>query len=257
MTITDALKQAGIENAAQEAAWIAKYHNGQLSIDEIVRRRCNGEPLQYLLGEWEFCGYPFKVGKGVLIPRPETELLVDLAKPFNCDVFDLCAGSGCVGIALTKQTKRNVMAVEKSPEAVAYLQQNITLNGVERCVQIFQNDIFDPDLLMVVNQVLSLITCPAAILINPPYLSKDEILSLQKEVRHEPMTALFGGGDGLDFFRTFFDVWADTLNRVKLFACEVGIGQADQVSRMMQDIGLSPQIKQDYNKIDRIVYSIK
>jgi release factor glutamine methyltransferase len=213
--------------------------------------------LQYLLGEWEFYGCPFKVGKGVLIPRPETELLVDLALEYKVEVFDLCAGSGCVGIAYAGQSDCTVMAIEKSPEAFRYLQANIALNKVEKQVNAFCKDILDPEVIELVNNVLTIINQNAAILINPPYLSRNDIRELQKEVRKEPMMALFGGGeDGLDFFREFFAVWGDTLSRVRLVACEVGDGQAEAVCELMREVGLSPQVKRDYNGTDRVVYSV-
>jgi len=197
--------------------------------------------LQYILGEWEFYGYPIKVGKGVLIPRPETELLVDLAKEYKPRlVLDLCAGTGCVGIALAKEIGCKVIAVEKYDEAIVYLERNIELNNVE--IEIIQADVLNTDL-------------PEAdcVLINAPYLSDADMNALQKEVTHEPRTALYGGGDGLDFYREFFK----TRISAKLIACEVGDGQAEQVCELMREIGLDPKIKQDYNKIDRIVYAIK
>jgi release factor glutamine methyltransferase len=253
------LQNAGVTNAVQESDWILKY--GDINkIPEIVERRANGEPLQYILGEWEFYGYPFKVGKGVLIPRPETELLVDLAVEHECfGAFDLCAGSGCVGIAFVKETGCQVLSVENSPEALEYLEQNITLNALANTkqVHVFKNDVFDEDLIKTVNDVMSLISGNSAILINPPYLSKDDILNLQKEVRHEPMTALFGGGnDGLDFYRDFFRYWGATLRRIHLFACEVGDSQAEAVSEMIRAVGLDPLVKKDLSGVDRVVYSV-
>jgi len=241
-----------IENAVQEAKWLEKYGKGDLT--KLARRRASGEPLQYILGEWEFYGYPFKVGKGVLIPRPETELLVDLAKEYcvrNSVVFDLCAGSGCVGIALAKETGCKVIAVEKSSEAIEYLKQNIILNKVEKQVEIVQGDVLDLE----VYQSLCAMNADW-ILINPPYLSKSEMQELQKEVTHEPESALFGGYDGLEFYRKFFKEWgwlADGNN----FATEVGDGQAEAVCEMMREIGVNPLIKKDYNGIDRVVYSIQ
>ena len=247
--ITEQLQQAGIENAVQEANWIVKY--GGNNTDEIVQRRINREPLQYLLGEWEFYGYPFKVGKGVLIPRPETELLVDLAKQYcsrDSLVYDLCAGSGCAGISSALEIGCDVMAIEKSPQAIEYLKENIKLNKAENNVKIIHADILEsfPE--------LPGIDC---ILINPPYLSEKEMDALQKEVTHEPKIALYGGIDGLEFYREFFYVWSDELKEVSLLACEVGDSQAEKVCEMMENIGLSPKIKKDYNKINRVVYSIK
>jgi len=187
-----------------------------------------------------------KVGRGVLIPRPETELLVDLAKEYcnrNSTVFDLCAGTGCIGIAIAKETGCEVTAIEKSDEAVVYLKQNVALNNVD--IKIIQADILEN-------------TYNAdCILINAPYLSKAEMQSLQKEVTHEPESALFGGDDGLGFYRSFFERWSEALTRAAFVACEVGDTQAEAVCEMMRGIGLNPQVKRDYNGIDRVVYSVK
>jgi release factor glutamine methyltransferase len=216
----------------------------------IARRRIAGEPLQYLLGEWEFYGYPFKVGEGVLIPRPETELLVDLAKEycFDSDVLDLCAGTGCVGISLARERDVSIIAVEKSPEAIAYLKENVRLHDSD--VQIIEADVLD----FTHEEISEFARHKCAILINPPYLSESEMQNLQKEVTHEPEMALYGGGDGLDFYRAFFEKWADAIEQSPLFATEVGDGQAAAVSEMMRQIRLRPQIKKDYNGIERIVY---
>ncbi|MCL1789133.1 MAG: peptide chain release factor N(5)-glutamine methyltransferase [Oscillospiraceae bacterium] len=215
---------------------------------EIVRRRISGEPLQYLLGEWEFYGYPFKVGKGVLIPRPETELIVGLVKHYKPQtVLDLCAGTGCIGIALAKEIGCKVIAVEKSPEAIEYLKVNIKLNQVEQQVEIIKGDVLE----------ITLTQPFDCVLINPPYLSKKEMQNLQQEVTHEPETALYGGEDGLDFYRAFFGSWKNRLKKIRLFACEVGDSQAEKVCRLMEKTGLVPVVKKDFNGIDRVVYSIK
>jgi len=245
MTIEQELKQAGIVNSVQEANWIIKYGKGDLN--DIVLRRIHGEPLQYLLGEWEFYGYPFKVGKGVLIPRPETELLVDIAKEHNPKrVYDLCAGSGCVGIALAREIGCNVIAVEKSPQAFEYLKQNIKLNHVETRVMPIQADVLNPELSTIIDR-------QSSILINPPYLSKTEMSNLQKEVAHEPESALFGGEDGLEFYREFFKKWKKRINLCGLFACEIGDAQAAAVCDLLEETGNSPQVKKDFNGINRVV----
>lgn len=247
------LRQSNIENAVQEARWIVKYVPDVPQINEVVQRRINGEPLQYLLGEWEFYGYPFKVGKGVLIPRPETELLVDVVLEHRaCSiVIDLCAGSGCVGIALAKETGGGLLAIEKSEKAYYYLEQNIALNNLEpkKHIRTACSDVLKCGHFKLNDEM--------TVVINPPYLSKEDILNLQKEVRHEPTMALFGGEDGLDFYRKFFEMWKNPLNGAGMFACEVGDSQAAAVCEMMKNIGLSPHIKKDYNGIDRVVYSVK
>ncbi|MDR0222501.1 MAG: HemK family protein methyltransferase [Oscillospiraceae bacterium] len=243
--IEEILLKAGVENASQEANWLVKHGKGD--VRDMVNRRINGEPLQYIIGEWEFYGYVFKVGEGAFIPRPETELLVDAAKEHAPElVLDLCAGTGCVGIALAKETGCKVAAVEKSAKAFGYLKRNITLNNAESRVKAIKGDVLN------LRRDFQGFDC---VLINAPYLSAREMAALQKEVTYEPYEALYGGGDGLEFYRGFFGVWGRFLKGAKLFACEVGDGQAGRICRLMRDIGLSPKIKKDFNKINRVVYS--
>ena len=216
----------------------------------------SGEPLQYLLGKWEFYGYPFKVGKGVLIPRPETEMLVDYALEFcqshsNSIVLDLCSGSGCVGISIAKKAGVSVVAVEKSQAALSYLYQNVDLNNISDKVKVLEGDVLDSSL----PAQLVPATAASLILINPPYLSEAEMLELQEEVTYEPASALLGGGsDGLDFYRRFFTVWKDALNLEYVgFACEVGDGQANAVCALLHELGIAAEVLQDFSGIDRVI----
>jgi release factor glutamine methyltransferase len=226
-----------------ELRWLQEYaeKSGE-SLEKLLRRRESGEPLQYILGEWEFYGYTFKVGKGVLIPRPETEFLVDLAKKYKPKiVYDLCAGSGCVGVALANEIGCEVIAVEISEEAVKYLEQNKTDK-----IKIIKADVLNPDFEIIKAD---------CILVNPPYLTENEMNELQEEVTHEPKIALCGGIDGLDFYRNFFEKW--NVKHHPLFACEVGGGQAQAVCEIMENKGLKPKILKDYSGTDRIVYTTK
>ena|GEM_PF-4829786 len=180
----------------------------------------------------------------MLIPRPETEALVDLAKQYCTKddvVLDLCSGSGCVGIAVAREIGCRVIAVEKSSEALVYLRENVKLNNVEDLVEIIQADILE--------EQLSIVNCQlSTILINPPYLSSAEMQLLQREVRHEPEMALFGGvkeaglcpdprrpllrpesANGLEFFHKFCEVWKEQIRDAKLFAYELGGGKIDYV----------------------------
>ncbi|MCL2637537.1 MAG: peptide chain release factor N(5)-glutamine methyltransferase [Oscillospiraceae bacterium] len=235
-------------NSRNEEKWLREFaeKSGE-SLESLLKRRENGEPLQYILGEWEFYGYSFKVGKGVLIPRPETEFLVDLAKERKPKtIYDLCAGSGCVGIALAKEIGCEVIAVEISEEAINYLKQNAELNKTD--IKIIKDDVLKPEF------DYEEADC---ILVNPPYLTKNEMQELQTEVTHEPELALFGGEDGLDFYREIFRLWDGKLRHGGLFAVEVGHEQAEQVAELMKGAGFTPQIKKDYSGIDRIVYAVK
>ena len=216
-------------------------------IDTLTARRESGEPLQYILGEWEFYGYTLKVGEGVLIPRPETEFLADLAIVHQPGlIYDLCAGSGCVGITVAKETGCAVNAVEICDKAIGYLRQNAELHDVP--LNIIKGDVLKPDF------DTEQADC---ILANPPYLTEAEMNGLQREVTHEPQTALYGGRDGLDFYREIFRTWDKALKIGGLFAVEVGNRQAQDVSQLMKESGYNPQIIKDYAGADRIVYAIK
>lgn len=203
---------------------------------EAAKRRAEGEPLQYILGEWEFYGLPFKVGEGVLIPRPETEILVEtVLKELSSDsrVIDLCSGSGCIPIALWKKSGCSCCGIELSDKALEYFRFNIELNNAEKGVIPLKGDALYPsgELSELLPDSCDVITA------NPPYLTAEEMENLQTEVRHEPDIALFGGKDGLDFYRRIFGIWKGRLRDGGMFAVEVGNGQAETVSRIMEEEG--------------------
>ena len=157
----------------------------------LAKRRETGEPLQYILGEWEFMGLPFQVGPGTLIPRPETELLCELALSEGVRgkrVLDLCCGSGCIGVSLARLGGAEVTFSDISPAALAFARENARKNGVAGTF--CEGDLFAP-----VTGRFDLIA------VNPPYLTAQEMASRQKELFFEPENALFGGEDGLDFYR--------------------------------------------------------
>ncbi len=266
--IAEMLKNSGNEDFQFEAREIIrevigrKSDNLTLSDSEYEKciamadRRISGEPLQYIFGHWEFYGYDFYVGEGVLIPRPETELLCEKAiehlKKFGGSFADLCAGSGCIGITVAKQTGEKCTSVEISEKAFSYLERNIALNDVENLITAIKGDIFDEKVIdSVADDSLS------AILSNPPYINKRDMENLQAEVRHEPETALFGGDDGLDYYRKIFKSYDRKLKKGGLFAVEIGEEQGQAVSALMEEVGYSPVIIKDYSGLDRIVMAIK
>lgn len=255
----------GVENAAFEAEQLLRASGidklslitepGRLIAENIsaeinarVSRRISGEPLQYILGEWEFYGLPFYVGSGVLIPRQDTETIVDVALEFlanasSMKTLDLCAGSGCIGISLAKLANADVTSVEKSHEAFAYLTKNAALNGVT--------------ITAVLGDALDEKNAPGefdVIVCNPPYLTAEDMRSLQREVTFEPEAALFGGEDGLDFYRRLIPLYSKKLNSGGLLAVEIGMGQETAVSGLFRTSGITPQMKQDANGIIRVVY---
>lgn len=221
-------------------------------LDKLCERRMNGEPLQYILGEWEFYGLPFKVGKGVLIPRQDTELIVDIAVSKLKDrqditVIDLCAGSGCIGVALDKNLScKQTVCIEKSPEAYGYLEQNVRLN--DSSVQSMLGDVLDEQLIA---------DLPAADLIvsNPPYVTGEDMRDLQREVTYEPETALFGGEDGLDFYRDITRLWKSKLNEGGMLLFEIGCGQEDDVMKIMIQHGFkNVRTRADLCGVNRCVF---
>ncbi len=219
---------------------------------EAAMRRVRGEPLQYIFGEWEFYGLPFKVGRGVLIPRPETELLVEEALKLlgkNDKVLDLCSGSGCVPIAIAKKKDCGCFGVEISDEAMEYFRLNIELNEVKGIVKALSGDALEPgeELLKELPGEFNVITA------NPPYLTAEEMETLQKEVRQEPDIALFGGKDGLDFYKVIFGVWKDRLSEDGRFLVEVGDRQAEAVAEIMENEGFRCETASDYGGIKRVV----
>lgn len=214
-----------------------------------VKRRLQNEPLQYILGKWEFYGREFFVGDGVLIPRPETELLVDIAvqelsgksEPV---CYDLCSGSGCIGISVSKEIPSSqVYMLEKSEKAYSYLIKNIAHNAAFRCVP-KAGDIFSPCMFDLKADL---------ILSNPPYICSDVIPSLQPEVQKEPAMALDGGDDGLMFYREIAEHWSAFLKEDGLIAVEIGEDQGDSVRKIFSRYFNDVKVIKDYSSLDRVV----
>lgn len=206
---------------------------------DLLWRVKSGEPLQYVIGKWDFYESEFFVGEGVLIPRPETEELTDLAvkiaqKIENPVVIDLCSGSGCIGISIAKKVKGStVCLVEKSEKAFGYLLKNA--KNVPN-VNSLNKDIF----------TLPKIEKADIIVSNPPYIKSDEIAFLQAEVQKEPKMALDGGADGLEFYRFIAENYKDYLKDGGSLLFEIGETQADAVADILKSNGYSDiEIKND------------
>ena len=224
-------------------------------IHEMLNKRLQGYPLQYILGEWEFYSLPFKVGEGVLIPRQDTETLVDYVLEFakdkpNPKIADLCSGSGCIAIAIDKNLlNAQVHAVEFSEKAVNFLKQNIELNS--SAVQLVMGDVLDTGLIDSFKELDIIVS-------NPPYLTDKDLISLQKEVSFEPEMALYGGDEGMSFYKGITEKWSKTLKKGGLLAFEIGIGQEDSVTEILKQNGFKNiNYRCDLNQIIRVVAGIK
>jgi len=220
----------------------------------LCARRAKGEPLQYLLGQWEFYGLPFVVGPGVLIPRPETELLVDLALEKLAGkespaLADLCSGSGCIAVSVAKSLPHaRVTAVELSNQALSFLRRNIAQNGVT--VELVEGDVLQPDLLAGHSFDL--------ILSNPPYISDAEMAVLQPEVCREPRMALWGGSDGLAFYAALPGICYPLLKADGWLAFEIGCTQQQAVEELMAAAGYRNILCQkDLSGLPRVVMGQK
>ncbi len=213
-----------------------------LSDEQVARvrraatRRAAGEPLQYILGTWDFLTLTLEVGEGVLIPRPETEQLCELAAQRlrgipHPRVLDLCAGSGCVGLGVASLCPTAaVTAVEKSAAAFDYLQRN-TARYPALSVTAVRGDVLTD---------AKRFTEPVhAIVSNPPYIPAADLPTLQREVQHEPSMALDGGTDGLTFYRAIAREWVPLLYDGGFVLVEIGVGQAEEVCRLFREAGLT------------------
>lgn len=223
-------------------------------VRDLTARHLAGEPVAYLIGEWEFYGLPLDISRDVLIPRPDTEVLVEQAVPYiqslgGGRVLDLCAGSGCIGLAVASQCP-GIHAVlgELSDGALRICRQNIRRNGLSgRVIPMQINALERPD------RALGEFHC---ILSNPPYIPRADIDTLDHSVKdYEPHLALDGGDDGLDFYRAISEKWKTALAPGGRLYFEVGIGQADAVLRIMRAQGFGDiQVVKDRNDIPRVVF---
>lgn len=263
------LSKGGIENNRLEAQQLIRFVTGftrsgiaavpeTLISEEHVRRmsalvekRINGYPLQYILGVWEFFGYEFSVGEGVLIPRADTETLVEAAlEQLNgCEapvIFDLCSGSGCIAVTLDKELPcADITAVELMPEAARYLTENIRRHNSS--VKYLCGDVLDRTFAERFSQLDCIVS-------NPPYLSSEDMASLQREVSREPESALFGGSDGLDFYRAMTPVWRGALKSGGCILYEAGDGQHDSVAEILDKCGFRDILmKKDLAGIVRVI----
>ena len=218
-------------------------------VKPLLQRRAAREPVAYILGVKEFYGRPFEVGPGVFIPRPETEILVQLALaalPPQGRALDLCAGSGAIGVTLAaERPEARVDLVELSPEAAAFTRKNAEKHAPGRA-QVFEGDLYAP-------------LDPAArydvVATNPPYIALAEQAQLAREIiDHEPRLALFAGEDGLEVLRRILAGLSQRLAPGGLFAAEIDPAQAPRAAALCTEAGLvSVHVERDLAGLDRHV----
>lgn len=211
----------------------------------LLARRANHEPLQYLLGTEDFYGLTFRVTPHVLIPRADTEALCEKALevlPENGRVLDLCTGSGALATAIAHNRKdARVFASDLSTDALLIARENAARNHAD--VTFYQGDLFEPLTGLIFDLIVS----------NPPYISGEDMQTLQPEVKQEPQMALYGGEDGLDFYRRIVEKAPQHLSENGWLCFEIGDTQAKDVIALMQQDFEEIACFQDLSGLDRVV----
>ena len=225
---------------------------------DLIRKRCNGVPLQYLMKETCFYGLKLHVGKGVFIPRPETEVLVEkiiylvqenIRKPVR--ILELCTGSGNISVALTKNLQYcKIMSSDISPQALVIARSNAKMYGLEDRIEFSQGDLFSA-----VSEINGHNDRFDIIIANPPYITRQELKNLPQEVGHEPRNALDGGGDGLIFYKKIISGCKLYLKNGGYIAFEFGDRQQQSIEEIICNSQLfeKPFFFSDLNGIVRFV----
>lgn len=271
LSVRRALRQRGLPAADLEARELVCHASGKRKEDlirdgslyisretadrtwELVERHLAGEPVAYIIGEWEFYGLTLDIGPEVLIPRPDTEILAReaigaLRASEKKRGLDLCAGSGCVGLAVASQVPGSrIVLGERYDGALRLCHQNYRRCKLTHQVLPLKIDALEPP-----DPVLGTFSC---IFSNPPYVPTEEIQDLDPSVRdHEPWSALDGGADGLLFYRVIAERWQSALTVGGRLLFEVGIGQAEAVREILREAGLTDiGTVPDLNGIERVV----
>ena len=252
--LTRALVAAGIEEASVEARMLFSKLGGfstaallasdpaldTPTLAEALRRRTAGEPLAYILGETAFYNELYTVTPAVLIPRSDTEILVEhaVAKlPRGAFFADLCTGSGCIAISiLANRPDCTAVALDLSEDALLVAKGNAERNCVSDRITLMRQDVLTP---------FALPSCDA-ILSNPPYIPSKTVPTLSREVAREPHTALDGGEDGLLFYRTMLTYLPACLKEGGFLLFEIGYDQEEAILRLASDASMTCEVKRDY-----------
>lgn len=254
--ICESLKCAGIENYAREAAILIEEICGELSEDKdyvsealfaAVKKRETRYPLQYIIGKWWLANCEFFIDESTLVPRPDTETVIELAVkllPKNVRFADLCTGSGCIAISiLDLRPDTAADAYELYPKTLEMAKKNAAHNKVEGR--------FTPVLGDVLQKKALGDRRYSAIISNPPYIRTEVIDTLEVEAKTEPRAALDGGEDGLIFYREIVRNFAENLEEDGFFLFEIGFDQADDLRKIADDNGFTCEIFKDLGGCDR------
>ena len=229
-------------------------HDVLNALDDMVERRLGGEPVAYLVGEWEFYGLPINVNRDVLIPRVDTELLAETAIKLmkkhsgHTRLLDLCTGTGCVGLAIAATVPDcRVVLADNCERAIAVCKSNMLRNNITRNATPIILDALEPP--------PALLGTFDAIVCNPPYIPTEDIKTLDKSVSgFEPLSALDGGPDGLEFFRAITSKWTFLLSKGGHLLFECGYGQAQSVRVILEENGYKEIVTHvDTKGIDRVI----
>jgi release factor glutamine methyltransferase len=286
MTLTETLNcaviilsTAGITNARLDAevllahiirkdrVWLITHRDDvledkpQRDFDDAIRRRIRREPLQHIIGNQEFWGLEFKVTPDVLIPRPETEFIIEAALAIvqernrQVRIIDLCTGSGCIAVSLAKElTSAHVIATDASERALAVARENARNHGVADRIRYLEGDLFDPLEELDIRGQIDIIVS------NPPYVRAGDLPTLQPEVRdYEPELALVAGPEGTEIAAKIIKFAAEYLNKNGALIMEMGLGQAEALTNLVEATGAyaKPGILKDLAGIERVIVARK
>ena len=254
------LSEAGIGSASYDARELFVHFGGfnrseiflsdpecdNPALIEAIERRAAREPLQYIIGEVEFYRESYLVTPDCLIPRADTEILVDYAVhnlPEGAVFLDLCTGSGCIAISTLKNTKNTkAIAADIDGGALAVATENAIRNGVADRLHLRRVDLMEE----VIDEPVF------AVLSNPPYVSESAYAQLEQEISHEPPHAFIGGADGGDFYRHLTPIYKDKITEGGFIAYEIGFDQAELIRIIAEECGMSCEILKDYGGRDRV-----
>lgn len=215
-------------------------------LEIAIERRRKREPLQYIIGEVDFYRESYGVTPACLIPRQDTEILVDYAVkhiPSGARFLDLCTGSGCIAVSTLKNTEKTVaLAVDISEDALNVARHNAEKNGVSERISFISADVLDRPVCDEVFAVLS----------NPPYVTEEAYRELEPEIYFEPEIAFVGGRSGLDFYERIIALYKDRIDRAGFIGFEIGYDQADALRALASSYGMTCEIIKDYSQNDRV-----